>query len=777
MLILMAGCSSSDFNSSSPLSVDGLPDFTDNFNESGTHIQVSHVASFDPYSNTVSIAPDRTTLSHVDLSWLWKYYPFMLKFEVLDHDPDLRLLTLKIEFTNPLKRTLGDVRAIFKPEDEMVPVDIDGWTTRAGADIKNPDVYFAFGRNNPDGRLKTLESDAREITFSYKPPIEIKSVAFVLDAALNGNTAEPYFFGEPNQIGRLFYIQISDWQDDIITAFLHPSGGFSPVPLRMAPFGDGMWGTSIPDIPPGNYLCRITGESPESPGADEKTAIAVHWVDLKWPPDGPLVPLPRGLGIYGYSFRDPDTNTNPVNASEVMDKVKNGMGGDWIIAQYGQVCNSGHLSMYPHLPAYIQAMHNADPSVPIHINLDKMSFPPQHLDPCLHPPEKYTQLFWDHLLESIRGQILENPKFDSISGIHFDIEIFPMNYPKEELKAIYYRYADFLARLHLEPSLAGRNITCYEFEWRPRETPEDIPYLCTVDAFLPEVYYTRFDWSWDPSEYQTPYQRLWKDMGTYNFWSLDHGRPFYPILATFAGWIDGNEDTLGLITPCPQKAMRMIDDTCFGKSAFDTIDEFEIVKHRDVHGMFIERVILRLPTSESVYPSSGLAVYQLGDTNPSTVGDDIVACRTGYAVAKAASIVHDSRGILMHGIGLFRFENNMAWKAAIFGDPIRNGQIAGISGRVRFEDDLTLSDYPELWEKITIELINPLTPEIVDSPVYRTSVDLIGIDDGSYLFFDLPSEVVTIQAFADGWQSPAVTVDLRGSFVYRDNVDLIMQPE
>jgi hypothetical protein len=777
VLSILAGCSSSDNRSPSDINSPELRNTSGAFEPPGTHVQISHSVSFDPETGEIEIVPDRTTLTHVDLTWLWKYYAGMLKIDILNHDPVAHVITVSAQFKNPLQRTLGDVRAIFLPDGDLVPVNFDGWTTRGGADIENPDVYIAFGRNMPDGRLDPYESDTREITFSYNPPLKLKIISFVLDATLSANTAEPYAFGTPHMTGRFFCIQISDWQDDITTAFLHPSAGISPAPFRMAPFGDGMWGTSIFDIPPGNYRWRVTAESPESPGEDERTAVAVHWVDLKWPPDGPLVPLPTGLGIYGYGFRDPDTNLPPTDPAAAMEKLKTKMGGKWILTPFGYVCNSGYLSMSSQTPGYVQAMHNADPNIPVHLNLDKITFPPQEYDPCMHPPEKYTQLFWDHLLESIRGQILENPKFDCVSGIHFDIEIHSVNYTETELRAIYHRYADFLARLHLEPSLRGRNITCYEFDFHPHNTPEDLPYLCTVDAFLPEVYYTRFTWSWDPSIYPTPYFYMQKELATYDFWSLEYGRPFYPILATFAGWIDGNEDTLGLITPCAQRPMRMIDDTCFGNSAFNTMDEFAVVKDRAVHGMYIEKVILNIPEGDPIYPSSGLAVYRLGDSFPTTVGDDIIACRTAYAMARAVTTVEDYGGRLMPGIGLFRYENNMSWKAAIFGDPIERGAIAGLSGRIRFIDHLSLQQHPELWEGITVNLLDPLTPEIIESPVYRTSVDLVGIDDGSYLFYDLPPEVVTIQAEADGWQSSTATVDLRGFFEYEDNVDLMMYPE
>ena len=772
LLALLAGCSSSG-GSTAP----ELRESSGTAVLAGTHFQIEQTVVYEPVTGEFIITPDRSSMTHVDLAWLWKYYPEMLWIQQLDHDPDLQLLTLAIQFTNPLNVTFGDVRAIFTPESDLKPMGFDGWTTRGGSDIKSPDPYIAFGRNMPDGRLSKDETDTREVVFSYEGAIDEVRFSLILDAVINANTAEPYAFGEPQLTGRFFHIQISDWQDDITTAFLQSTPDMASVPLRMAPFGDnGEWGVSIMDIPDGDYRLRVTAESPEDPGEDEEIAVGVHWVDLHWPSEGPLVPLPRGVGVYGYGFRDPDTNLPPLNVPEAMEKFKEKMGGKWLFIQYGYVCNSGYLSRYTWTPFYVQAMHAAAPDVPIHLTLDKMRFPPQDQDPCLHPPERYTQAFWDHLLESIRGQILENPQFDGISGIHFDIEIWPIQYSEEELALIYLRYADFLGRLHMEPDLRGLNVSLYEFITRPHLTPEDLPYLCTTDAFMPECYYTGFTWSWDPAENITPFFHLNKLLGEYSFLSREYGRPYYPILGTFSGWYDGNNDTLGLITPCPQKSQRMIDDTCFGNSDFDTINEFQIVMDRDVHGMYVEKVILQLETGEDIFPANGAAVYRLGDGDPANVGDDIVMCRTAYAFARAANIVDSWANSFTPGSTVFRYESFQSWKAAAYVEPLKRGEIAGVSGRLRFSDGLSIREHPEIWDSLQVDLIDPLTPEITESQMYRTSIDIVGVEDGSYIFPDLPGTLVTIQASADGWVSDPVTIDLNGFFEYRPDIDLMMHP-
>ncbi len=782
LLVMLVGCSSSGSDSpvTGPIPDIGETDRALVLDRPGVHLQTAQSLVFDPETNEITLIPDRTSGTHLDLAYFRQYFPGMLKVELVDFDLDQQLVTLSITFTNPLQISFGDVRAIFSPDGYLVPVTFDGWTTRGGGSSEKPNLYFGFGNDAPLRRLEKGESDTREIVFRYELPISLKKVTFILDATVDNNTAEPYAFGPAQLTGRFFHMAISDWQEDITTAFLHPAVGMWPVPLRMAPFGeDGEWGTSIPDISPGNYHLRVTAESPESAGEDNEgePVVAVHFVDLHWPPEGPLVPLPKGMGIFAYGFRDPDTNAPPDNVEETIAKFRDSMGGSWVMVHYGAICNSGYLSMYETIPATVKLIHAADPDLPIYLNLDKLSFPPASQDPCQHDPEKYTELFFDHLLESIRGQMLENPDFECISGIHFDIEIFPQSYTEDELQAIYYRYADFLGRLHMEPEWRGRVTLLYEFDRHPHMSAEDLPYLCTVDAFCPACFHTRFAWDWDLSETTTPFFRLEKMLAKYCSWAMQYGRPYYPILGTFSGWTDGNEDTLGEITACSPKPRRMIDDFCFGNSDFDSINEFEIVKNRDVHGMYVERVILTLPTGEPVFPSNGLAVYLLGDADPANEGDDIVGCRTAYSMARARRIIHENRSSLMAGTATFRYENNLSWKAATQATPLARGEIAGVSGRIRFSDHTSIQYHPELWDSLRIELIDPLTPEIVDSLIFRTSIDLFGVEDGSYIFPDLPSEIVTIQAFADGWSSQEETVDLRGYFVYRDNIDLMMSPE
>ncbi|MCX6646672.1 MAG: hypothetical protein NTY09_09980, partial [bacterium] len=122
-------------------------------------------------------------------------------------------------------------------------------------------------------------------------------------------------------------------------------------------------------------------------------------------------------------------------------------------------------------------------------------------------------------------------------------------------------------------------------------------------------------------------------------------------------------------------------------------------------------------------------------------------------------------------------ENNMAWKAAGLNGLFSRGQIGGISGNVRFGDGLSIQQHPELWGGITIELLDPSGPGIDDNPGYMKSIDIVGVEDGSYIFPDLPSGSVTIRAVADGWASEPVTVNLTGNFTYVDNVDLILNLE
>jgi hypothetical protein len=746
----------------------------------GSHESAAQSVLFDPNAGTIELLPERTGSTHLDLSYLWKYYPQMLSIKPVSNDPVKHILKVSIKFTNPMAASLCDVRAIWPSDGDFVPVTIDGWTVRDGAPIFKPDPYFGFGNDLPKRMLKQKQESTREITFSYKDPLILKTVTFVLDATVGINTAEPYAFGNAQLTGRLFHIQISDWQNDIGNVYLDTTPAGMQARLKLAPFGDnGEWGTSVPDILPGKYQLILTAESPESPGEDKAglPVTAVQKVDLKWPPEGLLVPLPKGQGIYGYTnLIDPDTNLAPTNPAAFMAKFKNDMGGKFIILEYGAICNSGYLAMHDWLPLYIQWMHSAAPNLPIHVNLAKVGFKSIQDDPCQHAPENYTQLFFDHLLDSIRGQILENPEFDSISGLHFDIEPFPGSYSPEELRAIYNRYADFLARLHMEPKLRGMNITHWDFD-SPLKRPDILTYLCTSDAFMPGCYYSEFSYQWDPKQYPTPFYHLKDMLATYNNWSQLYGRPFYPSMENFGGWVDGNLDTLSKITICPDKAEWVIDEYCFGKGPLHTSNEFEVVKAHDITGMWPEKVVLNLPTGEPIFPSSGLAVYRMGDGIPSTLSDDFVYCRTAYAMAESYEIVNSMGGMLMPGTATFRYETNHSWVAAALGHPVPRGSITGCSGRVRFNDGLDIQLHPELWGKITIELVDPHTPEIIDNPVYRKSIDIVGVEDGSYIFPDLPRAIVKIRAVSAvqfGWTSPEVEVDLRGPFAYKENVDLML---
>jgi hypothetical protein len=236
-------------------------------------------------------------------------------------------------------------------------------------------------------------------------------------------------------------------------------------------------------------------------------------------------------------------------------------------------------------------------------------------------------------------------------------------------------------------------------------------------------------------------------------------------------------DTLGLITICGNTSLQLIDEFCFGKGPFHTVNEYDIIKNKAVHGMEVERVILELDTGQPIFPSSGFAVFQLGDGDPDTPSDDSVFVCTAYSTAKTRSIFDDIDSLLTPGFVAFRYENNMAWKAAGLNGMFTRGQIAGISGRVRFGDGLSIQQHPELWGGITIELLNPLGPEISDNPGYMKSIDIVGVEDGSYIFPDLPTGSVTIRAVATGWASEPVTVNLIGQFPYVADVDLILQPE
>lgn len=752
----------------------------ENYINPAGHFQAVQSFRVIPESGEVEIYQDRAASTHLDLAWFWKYFPNMLKVELIDFDPATLKFTVDITFTNPITSELRDVRAVFPKEGNFLPSTIDGWSVRAGADRSNPDPYFGFGMDFPNRAIQPFESDTRQIVFQLEPELSPYIITFVLDATVKANTAEAYDFGVPQLTGRFFHIAVSDWQDDITSVFLDIRPCVWPTPLRLAKFGDGMeWGTSVPDVRGGEYRLLVTAESPESIGeiGEGEPAIAAHWIDFHWPPDEPIAGLPHGQGIYVYSFYDPDTNLPVVDGDAFMHKFRNEMGGDFLILEYGEICNSGYLAVHDWIPIHLAWMHEYAPDLPIHLNFDNIGFPPPSLDPCHHTPEYYSETFFDNLMDSIRGQILENPEFDNIAGLHFDIEIIPSQYDEDELFDIYARYGDFLARLHMEPDLNGRFISLYDFDWHPYRTPDDLPYLSTVDAFFGECYYSRFSWIWDPLSVDTPFNGLYKEAATYLHWAAQHGRPFYPIAGTFSGWMDGNTDTLGSITICADTTLRIIDEYCFGKGPLATINEFDIIKASDIHGMVVEKVILRLPTGEPIFPSSGFAVYQLGDGDPATPSDDTVFCRTAYSTGRTRFIFEDIDNPFVPGFIIFRYENNQTWKAAGLNGRVSRGEIAGISGRVRFGDGLNLQMHPELWGGITIELLQPSGPGIDDNPAYRTSIDIVGVEDGSYIFPDLPLGRVTVRAIADGWSSEPVTVSLFRQFDYIDGVDLVLIPE
>jgi len=743
------------------------------------HLQLPLLLTNDTESGEFEIVPDRSAQTHLDLAYFWKYYPGMLQVQLIELNTTAKEVTLRLIFSNPLEKQLRDVRMIFTDESPLNPLTFDGWTLRAGAEIDFPDKYFIFGQDSDIHAVEPHESVLREIIFKYSPPYTGKIVPFVLDAVVNNNTAEPYEFGVPSLTGRLFQIAISDWQDDITSVELNNFPLHLPTPLQLAKLGEGkIWATSIPDVDPGDYRVRVTASSPELPGeiGEGEPALAVHYVDLKWPPDEPVIPLPVGNGIYVYSFVDPDTNTLPTNGPAFMDKFRNDMGGDFLVMEYGEICNSGYLSMHSWVPVYIDWMTQYAPDLPIHLNLDNLGFPPIDEDPCMHPPENYTQKFFDNLLESIRGQILENPDFDDVAGLHFDIEIFPGQYDEDTLFEIYARYADFLARLHLEPLLNGRNITVYEFDRHPVRNVPSLAYLCTTDAFFGEAYYERFSWQWNPDTDPVPYYGLMKIIGNHNTWARQYGRPWYAVPGTFSGWFDGNKDTLGNFTLCPDSQLVLIDDYCFGKGIINTINEFDIVRAHDIHNLYVEKVILNLNSGEAIFPANGFAVYLMGDGDPETDSDDIVFCRTAYAMTKSYWMIEDDSGPWSNGTVIFRYENNQIWKAYAYSHPLGRGDITGISGRVRFGDGTDIQLHPELWGEITIELVDP-PQEIIDNPCYMKSIDFVGVVDGSYIFPDLPRDTVTIRAVADGWASEPVTLDMTGNFAYRDDIDLIINPQ
>jgi len=743
------------------------------------HIQIPLILRFDPETVQAEIIFDRAAQTHLDLAYFWKYYPGMLSVDVLDLNTDEKEVTLRIIFANPLEDQLRDVRMIFIPESPVHPQTFDGWSIRAGAEIENPDTYFIFGEDSDLHAVESHASVMREIVFSYSPPFTEKITPFVLDAVVNNNTAEPYEFGATDQTGRLFQVAISDWQDDISWVELDTGPLNLPAPLQLTKFGnENIWVTSVPDIDNGIYTLRLTAGSPELPGelGEGDDAVAVHFIEFSWPPDEPVIPLQDGNGIYIYTFIDPDTNTAPTDVIAWINKFQNEMGGDYLIMEYGEICNSGYLSMHSWVPIYIEWLDLYAPDLPIYLNFDNLGFQPVHIDPCHHLPENYTEKFFENLQDSIRGQILEDPAFDSVKGFHFDIEIFPGQYTEDNLFEIYGRYSDFLARLHMEPDFGGRNITLYDFDHHPVRDVPSLAYLCTTDAFYGEAYFSRFSFQWDPSEYETGFWRLEKILATYDAWAEQYGRPWHPIPGTFSGWYDGYTDTLLNFTLCPDHRLVIIDDFCFGKGLINTINEWDVVRAHDVHGMWVEKVILELDTGEKIFPSNGFAVYQMGDGDRETLSDDYVFCRTAYSMSRAYRIIDEHDDALSGGSVVFRYENNQDWKASALVNPLGRGDITAVSGHVMFGDGLNLQLHPELWGGITIELVEPLTPEITENPSYMKSIDLVGVEDGSYIFPDLPRAVVTIRAFADGWSSDPVTINLTENYAYRENVDLIINP-
>lgn len=743
------------------------------------HIRAAQSIAFFPEQNAIKIIPERTISTHYDLAWLLKYFPGMLEASVKAHNPQKKTAVFDIKFRNKLNVQLRDVRLMFPAISDLKPVLPDGYTTRTGAQPNSPDPYIAFARSSPLRAIDPEVSASRMVELSYKIPPIPPLATFILDAVVEKNTSEPYDIGKPQLTGRFLQFQISDWQNDIETALINMQPTGFPYELRLSQLGDdGLWGTSIPDIKPGNYKLLVTARSVESPGeiGEGNFSDAFQWINLTWPPSTPLVPLPKGEGMYGFRFHDPDTNLLPSNYQIFMDKLQNKMGIDYALIEFGEICNSGYLAMNDWIPFYIEKMHQYGPNVQLHLNFDNLGFPPANLDPCHHPPEYYTQTFFDNLLVSMRQQVLEKPEFDVVSGFHFDIEIFPHMHPGQELFDIYKRYADFLAKLHLEPALKGRSISVYEFEFHPHEKTGDLAYLCTADFALAASYYTRFTWKWDPAN-GTPYERLDKMCKNYFGWMKEYGRPYYPILGSFSGWFDDNMDTLQNITICPPSQAMMIDEYCFGNGPLSTVNEWDIIKASDVHNKFVETVITHTDDGTPIFPSNGFAVYRLGDLQLSTVGDDFVACRTGYAVSKAMDILMKNKTSLMPGFAIFRYENCQDWKAAGFKNRIERGDIGGISGKVIFSDGLPLSEHPEVWDSLRIELVPPYHPKVDSNPVYRKSIDIFGMDDGTYIFPDLPADNIYLQALADGWSSEVINVNLYGSFPYLEQIDFLLTPD
>jgi len=743
------------------------------------HVLISSTLTIDLLSNNIESTPCRNITTHLDLQYMWKDYPDMLTFKLTGHDPINHILDVEVTFKNPLDSILGDVRAIWPPGDVLAPVTFDGWSIRGGAPEYDPDPFFTFGIELPNRLIAPDVTSSREISFEYDPDVPLLETEFVLDATVDANTAEPFDFSDPDLYGRFFSINISDWQDDITSVVLDMVPADYPYPVRLQSFGEGnRWGGTVPDIKSGDYWLRLIALSPETPGEinDDLPATAIHWISLSWPPDDPLVPLPHGQGIYGYSFIDPDTNLPPTNAVAFMNKFRGDMGGDFIILEYGEICNSGYLAMHESTPQYFYWMNNVAPDLPIHLNFDNLGFPPADQDPCGHAPLGYTELFFEHLLASIRGQVLENPDFDCVSGIHFDIEPNVWLYTEEELFEIYDLYADFLAKLHLEPDLNGRNITVYDNEVHPEGNITDLYYLSMADAFMPEVYYSRYHFSWDPETLPSPFYRLNKQLGLYHEWATRHGTPYYPVIATFSCWIDAYMDDFPQLTLCPGGKILMIDEYCFGKGPLNTCDEYVILDAHDVHGKVVESVLFNLESGEPIFPATGFAVYMLGDGNPDTIADDSIFIRTAYATAKTLFTLNLHQNPLMPGFTTFRYENDQVWKAAGLSGHAARGEITCIGGYVSFSDDSTMQDHPELWGNITIELIDPDTVAIHSNPAYMTSTDIIGAGDGSYLLPDLPTGVLTLRAHADGWQSDPVTVEMTQHFAYRDDVNFVLNP-
>ncbi len=742
------------------------------------HIGARMTVSFDPETWGLEIVSKRYSSAHIgtELDWVSGGTDF-IEVEIIDFDKWEEVLTLKIEFTNPLPVPIYDPRMIIYSDPHVQPVYPDAYTDYEPADGSPINPFYAFAKDCMKRSLQHTEGASREIAIEYDSQASLMKLDIYFDACIGGNAEEPYELTNITQRDRTLYVDALDWQGNVDEVCVsRPDDTDWNVKLNRineeVTSASTLW---FPENPPTELIVSASSE-----GSPHRIYQYTDW-------EPGLLPMIFGRGIYAWTFYNPDTGIVPASYMAIYNQCKNKFGSDWLIANMGHALYDGSIFYEEEFFWFLRDFKTVTPDLPVMLNLGLLGFGPGEPDVCGGLFDGDWRRFFGEMEKSL---LALNRKFefqDYVEGICLDFETrlapLPMWYRREFMDS----YGDFIARLKYYPEFEGLYIVPYNDALMPKELDYDydaLNHLKQGDFFLTAAFPTSYTWDadwWLELDPNAQYMHvpsaedfLKSTLGIYHELADTVSTPFQPIVGFQGVWMDWHGDTLPVVQPCAMTYLANIDAWCFAHhTSFGTSDEVEITRGRWLHKKEVERVIADIPSTDVDVLSKMCAVfYQLGDLDPDVPGDDIIWHRTPYYYQMVDEVIGGFDSPYCFDPVNFHWEVAHDYKVYAYLQKSPTG-FGAISGRISFEDGSKFIDHLDEFHGTRVDVTG--LPEGI--PDYFYSTDIIGLDDGSYAFAGIPAGyALTLQAFAGSYVSEPVVVEVKKK-VHNRGVDFVLHPE